>query len=161
MLDQQCHIWAVTLPGLRHVYALFQQVTGVFRPTKSDSAVLHTFDCRSFHFTFETAIDVSYMAIVGDLIIMVGFTLIVLGSKPILVTSRYGKCCLTLCCYEQYFCASFLHSLQRKALLHIPSESHCHDVGTIVPLFRRCFDFPSWGGTGWLLGFHLVACMST
>ena len=101
------------------------------------------------------------MAIVGELIIMVGFRLIVVVPKPILVTSRYGKCFLTLCCNEQYVCASFLRTWQRKALRHIPSESRCYEVVTIVPLCRRCFDFALRGGTGWSLGFHLVPYMRT
>ena len=134
---------------------------GGFQQTKSDSAVLRTFDCQSFHFTFKTAIDVSHMPIVGEQIIMVGFTLILVVSQPILVSSRYGKCFLTLCCYEQYVCSSFLRTWQRKAFRHIPSESRCYEVVTIVPLCRRCFDFALRGGTGWSLGFHLVPYMST
>ena len=84
----------------------------VLRQTKSDSAVLHTFDWRSFYFTLETAIDVSLIAIVGEPIIMVGFTPIVGVSKAILVTSRDGKCFLTLCCYEQYIWPPFLCTWQ-------------------------------------------------
>ena len=140
---------------------MFQQVTSVFRLTMWDSAGLRTFDCRSVHFTFETASDVSHMVIVAQLIIMVDIKLIVVGSKPILVTCRYGKCFLTLCCYEQYVCPWFLRTWQRKAFRHIQSESRCYVVVIIVSLFSRCFDFALRCGTGWSLGIRLVPYMST
>ena len=88
------------------------------------------FRLRSFHFTFETAMDVSYLAIVVELMIMVGFRLIVVVSKSILVTSRYGKCFITFNCDAQYVCVFVSPYTAKKAF---PT----HTVG--ISFLRGCY----------------------
>ena len=101
------------------------------------------------------------MATLRERIMMQGFTLMLVVSKPILLASAYSNCFLTSCCYEQHDCVSFLRTWQRKACRHIASESRYYEVVTTVSLFSTCFDFALRGGPEWSLGFHLVPCMST